>query len=129
MRDRHEIPTHLAVDDQLLMGLTAGQVLVVLTGWTVLLVLWQRTDGLPTTVRVVGIGCLAVAVVVLAALRPQGRGLAAWSLLLLRYWALPKVSIWRPWDAARQESQTALELVPHTPTLAWAGTAAKGGGQ
>ena len=51
MATRHEIPTHLAVEDRLLAGLTMPQLLVLLVGGCAGYVAWQGAGFLPATAR------------------------------------------------------------------------------
>ena len=95
---RHEIPTHLGVQDKLILGLSARQLMLVLAGLTAAHAVWSQLAALawlPLAARV-ALACAVAAVFLAAALvRPHGRGLDEWAFAIDRYAALPKVSIWR----------------------------------
>jgi hypothetical protein len=93
---RHEIPTHLNVEDRAFYGLTARQLMWLMVGCAGGYGLWTQWPDLPAGLRLALAGvCLALAVA-LALVRPQGRGLEEWAFVALHYAALPKVSAWRP---------------------------------
>ena len=96
---RHEIPTHLGVQDKLILGLSARQLMLVLAGLTAAHAVWSQLAAvawLPLAARV-ALACAVAAVFLAAALaRPHGRGLDEWAFAVARYAALPKVSVWRP---------------------------------
>ena len=48
---RHEIPTHLDVEDRLLFGLPARRALALLSSLAVAFSLWHQVPALPETVR------------------------------------------------------------------------------
>ena len=93
---RHEIPTHLNVEDRAFIGLSMRQLLVLLVGLAGGYALWERCPGLPPGPRLAlaAVPPLVAALVALA--RPAGRGLGAWCVVVLRYGALPRVAVWRP---------------------------------
>ena len=106
---RHEIPTHLEVEDRILFGLTLRQGIVVLVGLSIGYSLYAQLGNLPWPDDGAGAGghpplALRVAVALLPALltlavavvQPAGRPLEEWLVALARYAALPKQYIWRP---------------------------------
>ena len=93
---RHEIPTHLNVEDKAFFGLAVRQVMVLTVGLAAGYGLWTGWPALPPLLR----GGLAAAGLLLAALlalvRPHGRGLEEWLFVALHYARTPKASTWRP---------------------------------
>jgi hypothetical protein len=94
MSQRHEIPTHLNVADKAFGGLTMRQLLSAAIG---LALAYGAASDLPLLLA----GRLVVAAVVLAGTlllvlwRPGGRPAEDWAFVLLRYWATPRVAVWR----------------------------------
>ena len=119
MTPRHELPTHLAVEDHVLGTLTMRQLAVLLGGLSGAYALWFQFPGLPPPLRTALAALLALGTLAQALLRPAGHSLSAWTLLLLRYAAQPKRSVWRPRPAPADpppvSAWTAL-----APSLAWA---------
>lgn len=92
---RHEIPTHLDVEDKAYYGLSARQVTYLVAGFSAGYGWWIENPGLPLAVRGgIVCGCLLLALS-LALLRPYGRSLEEWAIVGLRYLAVPRVSVWR----------------------------------
>lgn len=119
---RHELPTHLAVEDRVLGGWSMRQVVVLLGGLSATYALWFQLSGLPQAVRT----ALAVAGVLvtlaLALLRPAGRSVVAWTLVLLRYATRPKRCVWRPRPQVAGAGGEDTVWAPLAPSLAWAAT-------
>ena len=100
MTTRHEIPTHLNVEDRAFYGLTVRQVMFLTAGAAAGYSLWNQWPVLPLALRVgLAVACFALAVVV-ALVRPQGRGLEEWAFVVLHYAAVPKVCTWQPTEPA-----------------------------
>src|SRR5437763_1155215 len=96
---RHEIPTHLGVQDKLILGLSARQLLLLLAGLLAAHAAWTRLTRLawlPLGVTVAAAGAVVMVFAVAALVRPHGRPLDGWAFALARYAALPRVSVWRP---------------------------------
>ena len=95
---RHEIPTHLEAPDRFALGLTAQQAMQLVGAasgaYGLLDVHW-----LPWETRAM----LAVLAFILGALlalvRPGGRALEEWALLLAAHVATPSRMVWRPCPA------------------------------
>jgi hypothetical protein len=93
---RHEIPTHLRVEDRAFYGLTARQLMWLTVGCAGGYGLWTQWPALPLVSRLaLAAACLALATV-LAFVRPHGRSLEDWAVVALRYAAIPRRSVWRP---------------------------------
>lgn len=93
---RHEIPTHLNVEDRAFYGLTVRQVTYLTVGAASGYGLWNQWNALPMGLRLVlAASCVLLAVAV-TLVRPHGRGLEEWAFVVLHYAAVPKVCTWRP---------------------------------
>ncbi|HLI52215.1 MAG TPA: PrgI family protein [Thermomicrobiaceae bacterium] len=104
---RHQIPTHLNVEDKAFYGLTARQVMILIAGASSGYSLWNQSTALPMALRA---GLAAVCLVLasaIALIHPQGRGLEEWAFVGLHYAALPKASVWRPRAFSLDESPNA----------------------
>ena len=123
---RHEIPTHLNVEDKPFYGLSARQFADLIGGLGGTYSLWNQTVAWPAAARLaVTLLSLALALAV-AVLKPGGRRLEAWLFVALHYWVTPKLAVWRrpnpvaqEWTAERREWA---ELAPIRPS--WAGAPA-----
>ncbi|MDI6857191.1 MAG: PrgI family protein [Dehalococcoidia bacterium] len=93
--NRHEIPTHLNVEDKAFTGLTMRQLMTAAVG---LGLAYGAASELPAPilVRLAAVGVVLVAVALLALWRPADRPMEDWAFVLLRYWAVPRVAVWRP---------------------------------
>ncbi|HZR97752.1 MAG TPA: PrgI family protein [Chloroflexota bacterium] len=117
---RHEIPTHLNVEDKAFFGLSVRQVMVLTVGLSTAYGLWTGWPGLSSALRAALAVVALTLALVLALVRPHGRGLEEWLFVVLHYLRTPRVAVWRPrephhdaWD--RGESAWA-ETAPH---VAW----------
>lgn len=96
MTHRHQIPTHLNVEDRAILGLTVRQVSYLVAGCAGAYGLWSHWPDWPESVRLgVAALCLLTALIV-ALVRPAGRGLEQWAFVGLHYAATPKRGAWRP---------------------------------
>ena len=124
---RHEIPTHLNVEDRAFIGLSMRQLLMLLVGLAGGYVLWERCPGLPPGVRLALAAVPPLIAALVALVRPAGRGLEEWCFVALQYGASPRVAVWRPhvraadWRA-RDDGARAMTLHVH-----WAPDAAAPG--
>lgn len=92
---RHQVPTHLDVEDRAFLGLSVRQVLLLTCAAAGAYGLSQLGTALPLWLRV---ALAAVCFVLLAALvlvRPGGRGLLDWAVVALGYAAGTRRSVWR----------------------------------
>jgi hypothetical protein len=95
---RHEIPTHLNVEDKLLLGLTMRQFLYVLVGSSVAYNLWEQTVDLPSPLHVAIPALCALTALAMALLRPFGRPLEEWLFAAGLYISRPRHCSWRSAD-------------------------------
>ena len=92
---RHEIPTHLEVEDRILGPLTTRDALYLLVGAAT--VYWIGTDLTLALWARMGLGCIVGLVALAFALvRIQGRPLESWLFAGLQYLASPRIAVWRP---------------------------------
>ena len=123
----YELPTHLQVEDQLIAGLTARQLLRLMIGASLAYGVWDQVVWLPQEVRLALAVGLAVIGVLFALLRPGGRPLDQWLLAGLLFVVLPRRLVWRPGAAPQhrppREPSGWAELEPR-PT--WLGQFAAG---
>jgi hypothetical protein len=112
---RHEIPTHVNVEDKAILGLTMRQVMEIMTGLSAAYGLWNQFPDLPLALRMVLALGFLLAITVVALIRPLGRPLEDWLIVGLRYLAIPKTYVYRPtMDPHQWLSKTAdwEELMP-----------------
>ena len=121
MSRHHEVPTHLNVEDKVLLGLTVRQFLYLLVGSSATYTVWNQTSTLLQPLHVVLAGlCLGVTTA-FALLRPGERPLEEWLAAGLVYMASPRRATWQPAEPRREDWRPAgatwQEL---TPSLSWA---------
>ena len=92
----YELPTHLQVEDALIAGLTARQLLRLVIGVSLAYGMWDQVVWLPPEVRLALAAVLAVIGILFALLRPGGRPLDQWLLVGLLFVVLPRRLVWRP---------------------------------
>lgn len=122
MARRHEIPTHLNVEDKAFYGLSVRQVMYMTTGCATGYALWHQWPDAPPALRLGAAAACLILALALALVRPGGRGLEEWAFVALHYAATPKRAVWRiaePETAAwRPVASTWQELAPR---VAWTG--------
>ena len=119
--NRHEIPTHLNVEDKAFAGLTMRQLMTAAVGLGMAYGVASELP-LPIPVRLTAAVFVLIVVAVMAVWRPAGRPMEDWAFVLLRYWAVPRVAVWRPREAvvSGEEKTTTYEVVVAEPsTAAW----------
>ena len=116
--NRHEIPTHLNVEDKAFAGLTMRQLMTAAVGLGLAYGAASELP-LPMPIRLMAAGVVLVAVALLALWRPADRPLEDWAFVLLRYWAVPRVAVWRPrrLDLDKAEARPTYEVL--VPEPAW----------
>jgi len=107
--ERHEIPTHLEVPDSAFFGLTMRQLLSAAIG---LALAFGAVNDLPLPfgARLTAAAIVLLATAALVLWRPAGRPIEEWAFVLLRYWSLPRVSVWRP-SSGDEQSRVIREVV------------------
>jgi PrgI family protein len=114
--NRHEIPTHLNVEDKAFAGLTMRQLMTAAVGLGLAYGVASELP-LPMPVRLVAASLVMIAVAVMAVWRPAGRPMEDWAFVLLRYWAVARVAVWRPREVvvSAEEEKTTYEVVVEEP--------------
>jgi len=117
---RHEIPTHLNVEDKAFFGLSVRQFMYLVTGLAGAYGGWMQFPTWPVAIRVLLVVLNVIGAVAMAIIRPGGRGLDEWALVFLRSRLVPRVAIWKP----RRPSVAAWRLLGNawreiTPRLSW----------
>ena len=125
----YELPTHLEVQDQLIAGLTAHQLVRLAIGATLAYGLWDQLPWLPDEVRLLLVGMIIGATLVAALFQPAGRPIDQWALAALLFAASPRRLAWQPGSALRQRTASAanwadLEAEPRWLTSRGEGTRA-----
>lgn len=112
MTKRHEIPTHLNVEDKAFFGLSVRQTMNLTGGVAGTYGLWNQWPDMPLALRV----ALAIASLMLALaftlVEVYGRGLDQWMFVVLHYVTTPKTSLWRTTGPAVEGKRA--------PATAWA---------
>jgi hypothetical protein len=104
---RHQVPTHLDVEDRPFGGLTVRQLLCLAAGGAWAYAAWSAWPALPASIRLALAGACVLLPAALVAVRPAGRGLGAWALIAARYALAPRVAVWRPVPAQPPEPPAA----------------------
>ena len=99
----YELPTHLQVEDTLILGLTARQLVRLMIGASLAYGLWDQAVWLPDEVRLPLAIVLAILGVLVALVQPAGRPLDQWLLAGLLFVALPRRLVWRPGALDRRQ--------------------------
>lgn len=94
MVQRHEVPTHLNVEDKAFAGLTMRQLMVVIIGLALAYSAMSELP-LPLSVRLAVGAFVLLATAAFSLWQPDGRSLDDWAFVLLRYVAVPRVVVWR----------------------------------
>jgi hypothetical protein len=104
----YELPTHLQVEDVLIAGLTARQLLRIMVGASLGYGLWDQAVWLPDEIRLGLAAAIAIAGLTVALVQPGGRPLDQWLLAGLLFVALPRRLVWRPGAALLVEPRREL---------------------
>jgi len=114
---RHEVPTHLNIEDKAFAGLTMRQLMVAIIGLALAYAAISEAP-LPLPMRL-GLGALVLLWTAAFTLwQPAGRSLEDWAFVLLRYVSVPRVVVWRVRTPRLAESDDAgrFEIVlPNQP--------------
>src|SRR5438128_10181314 len=92
----YELPTHLQVEDVLIAGLTARQLLRLMVCAALAYGVADQAVCLPQEVRLPLAAVLAVTGMLFGLLQPGGRPLDQWLLAGLLFVMLPRRLVWRP---------------------------------
>ena len=122
---RHEIPTHLEVEDKILGTLTVRQLLFLAVGLSLSYGLWgllhqlavSPGQYLPIVAQIALAAIPALCTLVLALAQPGGRPLEEWLLAIARYAGQPKVCIWRPLADDEGDGEAPEHVAGATPRL------------
>jgi hypothetical protein len=117
---RHQVPTHLNVEDRLVLGLTARQFLYLLSGVAVGYGAWDAHAWLAFEPRLALALTALLAGAALALVRPAGRGLDQWLLVVFQFLFAPRRCAWRipePDPAAWRAREAAWADI--APRVAW----------
>ena len=116
---RHELPTHLNVEDKAIYGLSVRQLTYLVGGLSAGYGLWTDWVEWPDQLRAALAVLCVLAAAAFALLKPGGRALEEWAFAALHHAGTPKRALWRvrePDPAAwRPVSAAWAELAP-TPT-------------
>jgi hypothetical protein len=99
---RHEIPTHLDVQDKVIFGLTTRQTMHLLIGLAAAAFAWTHlssadvADVIPLAARLAAVALCLCSALATALVRPYGRGVEEWAVVVLRFAATPRRAVWRP---------------------------------
>ena len=96
MQMHHEVPTHLDVEDKVLLGLSVRQFLYLLVGSSAGYTLWDQAVGLSDGPRAAVAAVRVGIALAFGLLRPAGRPLEDWLVAALVYMGSSKRSTWRP---------------------------------
>ena len=92
----HEVPTHLNVEDKIVLGLSVRQFLYMLVGSSASYSLWQQCAAAGDVVRVAVVVLSLATTLAFALVRPAGRPLEEWLAALVVFVAAPRQAVWRP---------------------------------
>src|SRR5215207_5739016 len=90
----YELPTHLQVEDALLLGLTPRQLVRLAVGASLAYGAWEQAAALPPRLRITLTAVLALLGLLLALVRPGGRPLDQWLLAALLFTVQPRRRLW-----------------------------------
>ena len=91
---RHEVPTHLNIEDKAFAGLTMRQLMVAIIGLALAYSTMSEAP-LPLGVRLAAGTTVLLMTAAISLWQPAGRSLEDWALVLLRYISIPRVVVWR----------------------------------
>ncbi len=123
-RQRHAIPTGLAVEDRFLTygaySLSMRQFLILVAGIALAYGLWKDHPDLPLPLRAASAAATLAVAAIVALARPAGQSLDRWAFVLARYRRTRAPAPWRPLPSRVGERRAAdAALVGLTPTPRW----------
>ena len=92
----YELPTHLQVEDQLIAGLTARQLIRLMVGASLAYGAWDQATWLGQEVRLLFALLIAAVGALFALVEPSHRPLDQWLLAGLLFILNPRRLAWRP---------------------------------
>ena len=92
----YELPTHLQVEDQLIAGLTARQLVRLLVGGCLAYGVWDQASWLAQDIRLLLALLIAAFGALFALVEPSHRPLDQWLLAGLLFILLPRRLAWQP---------------------------------
>ncbi len=98
MLPRHEVPTHLHVEDRVFFGFMTVRHVLVLAGGCFLAMgaVLSPPLPLPEFLRYLWAAAIAAATLAMAFVEPDGRPMEEWLLAVAKYTLSPRVAVWRP---------------------------------
>ena len=119
---RHEIPTHLNVEDRAIYGLSVRQLTYLIAGTSGAYAIWSSWPDLPDELRGAAALLALLAAAAFALVRPGARGLEEWAFSALHHLATPKRAVWRAREPDPDEwRHDAAAWAEVEPRLSWAG--------
>ncbi len=91
---RHEVPTHLNIEDKAFAGLTMRQLMVAIIGLALAYAAMSEAP-FPLAIRLAAGGAILLATAAVLLWRPAGRPLEDWAFVLLQYVSVPRIVVWR----------------------------------
>jgi hypothetical protein len=91
---RHEVPTHLNIEDKAFAGLTMRQLMVAIIGLALAYAAMSEAP-FPLAIRLAAGGAILLAAAAVSLWRPAGRPLEDWAFVLLQYVSVPRIVVWR----------------------------------
>ncbi len=83
--------------------------------------------GKSSVTRLIAAGLILAAVALVALWRPAGRPLEDWAFVLLRYWSIPRVAVWRPREVPVEIDDTSPGYEVVVPEPVWTDRPVTGG--
>ena len=118
---RYEVPTHLDVEDKVLLGLTVRQFLYVLVGSSAAYAVWDQLAPLAGGLRIAAVAVCVLATLAFALVRPAGRALEEWLGAALLFGTSARRATWQPREPeAHQWRPTTPTWQELTPDAIWA---------
>lgn len=117
----HEVPTHLMVEDKVLLGLTVRQCLYLLVGCSISYGAWGQLSATSEILQVGITAALAVLGCAFALLKPAGRPLEEWLAAGLLFCASPRQASWTIHEPRAEDWRPASGLWQQlSPQAVWA---------
>ena len=91
---RHEVPTHLNIEDKAFAGLTMRQLMVAIIGLALAYSAMSEAP-LPLAVRLAAGATVLLMTAAISFWQSAGRSLEDWAFVLLRYVSIPRIVVWR----------------------------------